>query len=476
MIRREMTKNGEAPVGSAVASVLPGQERVLLVDDDGSFLEIMAFLLEEEGYEVVRATNGNEAFERLQSTRFPVMVTDLKMPGLDGLTLLKRAHGLDPNLLVVVATAFGDMATAVAAMKAGAFDFLPKPCDRDHFKLTVRRALEHARLRWEVGELRGSASQGKTLVFASQPMAELVALAEKVAASDATILIQGESGTGKELVARRIHAASPRREGAFVAINCGAVPRDLLESELFGHSKGAFTGATADRRGRFVQADKGTLFLDEIAELPLDLQTRLLRVLQEKVLEPVGSERSITVNVRILAATNQPLEERVRAGQFRQDLYYRLNVVPLVIPPLRERKEDILPLARHFLSRHSGGREWRIPLATAERLVAMPWPGNVRELENVCQRAALLAEEPVFSDEFLTAPSPTSAEHARLSLDRIELPAEGVSLVDLERAILVRALEMNDFNQSSTARFLRIPRHILLYRMQKFEIPAKGKA
>ena len=469
-----MTKNGEAP--SAAASTLPGQERVLLVDDDGSFLEIMAFLMEEEGYEVVRATNGNEAFERLQSTRFPVMVTDLKMPGLDGLTLLKKAHGLDPNLLVIVATAFGDMATAVAAMKAGAFDFLPKPCDRDHFKLTVRRALEHARLRWEVGELRGGASQGKTLVFASQPMAEVVALAEKVAASDATILIQGESGTGKELLARRIHAASPRRDAAFVAINCGAIPRDLLESELFGHSKGAFTGATADRRGRFVQADKGTLFLDEIAELPLDLQTRLLRVLQEKVLEPVGSERSIAVNVRILVATNQTLEERVRAGQFRQDLYYRLNVVPLVIPPLRERKEDILPLARHFLSRHSGGREWRIPLATAEKLVAMPWPGNVRELENVCQRAALLAEEPVFSDEFLTAPSSAAAEHARLSLDRIELPAEGVSLVDLERAILVRALEMNDFNQSSTARFLRIPRHILLYRMQKFEIPAKGKA
>jgi len=469
-----MTKNGEAP--AAAASTLPGQERVLLVDDDGSFLEIMAFLLEEEGYEVVRATNGNEAFERLQSTRFPVMVTDLKMPGLDGLTLLKKAHGLDPNLLVIVATAFGDMATAVAAMKAGAFDFLPKPCDRDHFKLTVRRALEHARLRWEVGELRGGASQGKTLVFASQPMAEMVALAEKVAASDATILIQGESGTGKELLARRIHAASPRRDAAFVAINCGAIPRDLLESELFGHSKGAFTGATADRRGRFVQADKGTLFLDEIAELPLDLQTRLLRVLQEKVLEPVGSERSIAVNVRILVATNQTLEERVRAGQFRQDLYYRLNVVPLVIPPLRERKEDILPLARHFLSRHSGGREWRIPLATAEKLVAMPWPGNVRELENVCQRAALLAEEPVFSDEFLTAPSSPAAEHARLSLDRIELPAEGVSLVDLERAILVRALEMNDFNQSSTARFLRIPRHILLYRMQKFEIPAKGKA
>ena len=456
---------------------LPGQGRVLLVDDDSSFLEVMAFLLEEEGYEVVRASNGKEAFERLQAGPVPVMVTDLKMPGMDGLTLLKKAHGLDPNLLVIVTTAFGDMATAVAAMKAGAFDFLPKPCDRDHFKLTVRRALEHARLRWEVGELRGGAtSEGKTLVFAAQNMAELVAVAERVAVADATILIQGESGTGKELLARRIHLASPRKDGAFVAVNCGAIPRDLLESELFGHSKGAFTGATSDRKGRFVQADKGTLFLDEIAELPLELQTRLLRVLQEKVLEPVGSERSFAVSVRVLAATNQPLEERVRAGQFRQDLFYRLNVVPLLIPPLRERKEDVLPLARHFLSKHSGGREWQIPLATGERLVKMPWPGNVRELENLCQRAALLAEEPVLSEEFLTTNQTPASAQPRLSLDGVELPVGGVSLVDLERAILVRALEMNDYNQSSTARFLRIPRHILLYRMQKFEIPAKGKA
>jgi len=455
---------------------LPGQGRVLLVDDDSSFLEVMAFLLEEEGYEVVRASSGPEAFARLQAGPFPVMVTDLKMPGFDGLTLLKKAHGLDPNLLVIVTTAFGDMATAVAAIKAGAFDFLPKPCDRDHFKLTVRRALEHARLRWEVGELRGGGSEGKTLVFTSQNMADLVAVAERVALADATILIQGESGTGKELLARRIHLASPRKGGAFVAVNCGAIPRDLLESELFGHTKGAFTGATSDRKGRFVQADKGTLFLDEIAELPLDLQTRLLRVLQEKMLEPVGSERSISLSVRVLAATNQPLEQRVAAGQFRQDLYYRLNVVPLLIPPLRERKEDILPLARHFLAKHSGGREWQIPLATAERLVHMPWPGNVRELENLCQRAALLAEEPVFSDEFLTVNPARAAEQPRLSLDGIELPEGGVSLVDLERAILVRALEMNDYNQSSTARFLRIPRHILLYRMEKFEIPAKGKA
>jgi two-component system NtrC family response regulator len=456
---------------------LPNQERVLLVDDDESFLEVMAFLLEEEGYEVVRAKNGTEAFERLQAGPFPVMVTDLKMPGMDGLTLLKKAHGVAPNLLVIVATAFGDMATAVAAMKAGAFDFLPKPCDRDHFKLTVRRALEHARLRREVSLLRGSgSSEGKNLVFASQTMVDLVAMAERVAVADATILIQGESGTGKELLARRIHRASQRKEGPFVAVNCGAIPRDLLESELFGHSKGAFTGATSERRGRFLQADKGTLFLDEIAELPLDLQTRLLRVLQEKLLEPIGSERSIPINVRILAATNQALDVRVKDGQFRQDLFYRLNVVPLLIPPLRDRKEDILPLARHFLAKHSGGREWQIPQASAQRLLQRPWPGNVRELENLCQRAALLAEEPVLAEDFVVVAALPASANPRLAIDGIELPSEGVSLVDLERAILIRALEMNDYNQSSTARFLRIPRHILLYRLEKYEIPVKGKS
>ena len=405
------------------------------------------------------------------------MVTDLKMPGMDGLTLLKKAHGLAPNLLVIVTTAFGDMSTAVAAMKAGAFDFLPKPCDRDHFKLTVRRALEHARLLREVSYLRGSgSSEGKNLVFASEAMADLVAMAERVAVADATILIQGESGTGKELLARRIHQASQRTAAPFVAVNCGAIPRDLLESELFGHSKGAFTGATSDRKGRFLQADKGTLFLDEVAELPLDLQTRLLRVLQEKLLEPVGSERSIPINVRILAATNRALEELVKTGQFRQDLFYRLAVVPLLIPPLRERKEDILPLARHFLAKHSGSREWQIPSASAQRLLARPWPGNVRELENLCQRAALLAEEPVLAEEFVAAAPAAESPHPRLAIDGIELPADGISLVDLERAILVRALEMNDYNQSSTARFLRIPRHILLYRLEKYEIPIKGKS
>ena len=450
-------------------------ERILFVDDDTNYLEVMSFLLEEDGYPVRKAGSGAQALELLALERFSLMITDLRMPGLDGLALLGKARGLDPDLLVIVVTAYGDVPHAVAAMRAGAYDFLPKPCDRDQFTLTVRRAMEHARLRDQVRELKGQAdSAGKALIHVSVAMENLLATADRIAASDVTVLITGESGTGKELLARRLHAASPRAQGPFVAVNCGALPHELLESELFGHVRGAFTGAVQNRLGRFRQAEGGTLFLDEIAELPLDLQARLLRVLQERVLDPVGADAPLAVNVRVLAATNRPLEAETAAGRFRQDLFYRLSVVPLRMPALRERPEDIPCLTRHFLSRHSAGREWRIPPEVAARLRAMPWPGNVRELENLCQRAALLAEDTVLGVEFLAAPEPASVLH--LGLGRVELPPEGVSLLELERAVLVRALEMNGDNQSAAARFLRIPRHILLHRMEKFGIPSRGQA
>lgn len=450
--------------------------QILFVDDDKNFMEVTAFLLEEEGYEVMRATNGSEAFDKLKTKSFPVMVTDLKMPGLDGLSLLKKAQGLDPNLLIIVITAFGDTATAVSAMKAGAFDFLPKPCDRDQFKLTIRRAMEHARLKQEIKELRSlTSSEGKDLLFVSKAMTDLMGLVERVAVSDATILIEGESGTGKELIARRIHNLSSRQKGPFVPVNCGSIPRDLLESELFGHTKGAFTGATHDRKGRFLQAEAGTIFLDEIAELPLELQTRLLRVLQEKILEPVGGSQSIVLNIRVIAATNKSLDSLVKEGNFRQDLFYRLNVVLLRVPPLRERPQDIIPLTHHFLSRYSGGKEWCITPSATEQLLRELWPGNVRELENLCQRATLLSDDSILSEEFLASNSLNQNPAWRISPEHIELPAEGFSLVDFERAVLIRALEINNYNQSSTARFLHIPRHILLYRMKKFNIPIGGQ-
>jgi DNA-binding NtrC family response regulator len=451
-------------------------EHILFVDDDTNYLEVMSYQLEEDGYPVQKAVSGSRALECLAADHFPLMITDLRMPGMDGMTLLAKARGLDPDLLVIVVTALGDVPHAVAAMRAGAFDFLPKPCDRDQFRLTVRRAMEHARLRRQVCELRGQAGSGdKPIIHISERMETLLAKADRIATSDATVLIEGESGTGKELLARRIHAASPRQRGPFVAVNCGALPHELLESELFGHVRGAFTGAVQGRTGRFRQAAGGTIFLDEIGEIPLDLQPRLLRVLQERVLDPVGADGPISVDVRVLAASNRSLEAEVAAGRFRQDLFYRLNVVPLHMPSLRERPEDVVCLARAFLARYSGGREWRIPEDVANRLRAMHWPGNIRELENFCHRAALLSDDTLLSVDLLTPPEARTGPPI-ISAAGVDLPIEGVSLLELERAILVRALEMNHDNQSAAARFLRIPRHLLLHRMEKFGIPARGQS
>ncbi|RJO66688.1 MAG: sigma-54-dependent Fis family transcriptional regulator [Myxococcales bacterium] len=452
------------------------KERILVVDDDASFLEVMAFSLEEEGFEVVTARDGREALEIFTADPLPVVITDLKMPRLDGMGLLERVHKLEPEALVVVITAFGDMEMAVKAMKAGAFDFLPKPCERDHFKLTVRRAFEHVRLKREVAELKDRAgSESKRLVVHSRAMEKVVALADRVAASEATVLIEGESGAGKELLARRIHRRSGRRDKPFVAVNGGAIPKDLLEDELFGHVKGAFTGATGDRKGRFMQADGGTIFLDEIAELSPGLQTRLLRVLQERVVDVVGKDEPLPVDVRVIAATHADLQKAVREGGFRQDLFFRLNVVPLTIPPLRERIDDILPLAKHFLKQHGGGREWKITPEAAARLEAMPWPGNVRELENLCQRATLLCDEAVLSEAYLQSSSDTE-RGAQVSPASVSLPKEGASLIEIERKIIETALRMNDYNRTRTAKFLRIPRHVLLYRIEKYEIDPKGNA
>lgn len=449
-------------------------KRLLVIDDDASFREVMKFSLEEEAYAVTTAEDGEKGLDVFKADPFPVVVTDLRMPGMDGMTLLEKVLKMVPETLVIVITAFGDMETAVKAMKAGAFDFLPKPCDRDHFKLTVRRAIEHARLRTEVQELKGrTGSEGKPLIFHSRIMEKLIELTDRVAVSDATVLIEGESGTGKELLARRIHRAGYQRDHSFVAVNCGAIPKDLLEDELFGHVKGAFTGAMNDRKGRFQQADGGTIFLDEIAELPAELQTRLLRVLQERVIDVIGKDEPVPVNVRVVAATNKDLQKAVKDNVFRQDLYFRLNVVPLYIPPLRERVEDIVPLAKYFLKKHGRGEQWRITSAAANQLETRAWPGNVRELENLCQRVTLLSDEPILSEEHLPRIE-ADTESARISPVSIILPKEGISLFKLEQGIIECALKMNSYNQTRTARFLEIPRHVLLYRIEKFGIDLKG--
>jgi two-component system NtrC family response regulator len=453
--------------------------RVLIVDDDDSFREVMQFHLQEDGLEADVAADGPAALAVFDPAAHAVVVTDFKMPKMDGLELLRRVKERSAETPVVVITAFGDIAMAVEAMKAGAFDFIPKPCGKEHFKLTVRKALEHGRLAARVRELEFVVASGaRELIFRSPRMAEIVALIDRAAPSAATVLIDGESGVGKELLAQRLHRKSGRRDEPFVAVNCGGLPRDLIESELFGHVRGAFTGAVRDHKGKFEQAREGTLFLDEIAELPLAMQSKLLRAVSERTIDVVGREQPQPVDVRLVAATNQDLAKAVAEGRFRQDLFYRLNVVAVHAPPLRERPEDILPLAEHFLARYRPERPLRLADAAKKALLAQAWPGNVRELENLCQRLAVLAEDDEIGADLLPALAASSgAPAAAAGADLIKLPAGGVSLADLEKNVILEALRMNGFNQTKAARFLRIPRHILLYRLKKYDIslPARGE-
>ncbi len=455
--------------------------KMLLIDDDESFREVIRFHLAEEGYQVDVASDGVEGLELFQDGLHPVVVTDLKMPRMDGLTLLAEILKRSPGAAVVVVTAFGDIETAVSAMKAGAFDFIPKPSSREHFKLIVKKAFEYVRLKARVEELeKRKPSETGDLIYQSAVMDRVVDLANRVAQSDSTVFIRGDSGTGKEILARRIHINSLRAKGPFIPVNCAAMPNELLESELFGHVKGSFTGATRDHKGKFQLATGGTIFLDEIGELPPGLQPRLLRVLQEHTIDVVGSEKAMEVDVRVIAATNRNLKEAVDRGEFREDLYYRLNVVPIQIPPLRQRKEDIALLARHFISKHGKGRDFKLSRKLIQVLESYPWPGNVRELDNVCQRMVLLADDDEIGQDLLPdsmlieavalAPGGTVNAGKDGSIE-ISIPAQGGSLDEVEKQIIIAALEKNDFNQSKTARFLQIPRHVLLYRIEKFDIP-----
>jgi two-component system NtrC family response regulator len=367
--------------------------------------------------------------------------------------------------------------TAVEAMKEGAYDFIGKPFHRDQLLLSVGKAFERRRLAAEVRNLRIRAGGvERQIVSVSPAMKQVLSVADRVAATDATILITGESGTGKEVVARRIHVHSRRAEGPFVAVNCAAIPGELLESELFGHARGAFTGAVRDRAGRFRQAAGGTLFLDEVGEIPLPLQGKLLRVLQERAVDVVGGDHPVSVDVRIMAATNRDLPERIREGAFREDLYYRLNVVEIRVPPLRERPEDIPPLVDYFMKETSADRELTVPPAVIEELKSRPWPGNVRELSNACERMAILCG----GNEVSLGDLPPAASKARGAESAAEaegfgeewppLPPGGLSLVDLEKKVIERALRLKGGNITQAATYLRIPRHILVYRIEKFGI------
>ena len=441
--------------------------KAMVVDDDANFLKVLSYTLSRMGPEVETATNGREALDRILPDTFDVVLTDVKMPVMDGLSLLSELHSARPELPVILITAHGDIEMAVQAMKAGAVDFLTKPFERDELREKLERAVRVRRLERENRALREELANRytwKNIIGSSPAMRQLFELMARVVERDTTVLIYGESGTGKELVARGLHYGGPRKAGRFVALNCAAVPPALLESELFGHVKGAFTGADAAREGRFQAASGGTLLLDEIGDMPLELQAKLLRVLQERHVEPVGSSKSIPVDVRIVAATNQDLARQVEDGEFRQDLYYRLNVVPLHVPPLRDRREDIPLLVRHFLAQF-GEADLAVEPAALARLERYGWPGNVRELENTVERALALrahSDRLTEADLLLPEEAPTRSQSGK-----IELPEAGVSLDALERELMQAALSRTGRNQTRAAQLLGITRQKLIYRMQK---------
>jgi DNA-binding NtrC family response regulator len=452
------------------------RQKILVIDDDSSLRRILEYNLQEDGYDVYVAASGGEGLQAFDEHSPSLVITDLKMPGIDGFQVLREIKERNPETLVMIITAFGAVDTAVEAMKLGAYDYITKPFNRDELKLVVRKALQVTSLSRENRQLRQELAEKidfRNIVGISREMEKVFQVVRKVANTDATVLITGESGTGKELVAKALHTLSARKTAPFVPINCAAIPRDLLESELFGHVKGAFTGAVRDKTGKFKQADGGTLFLDEVGELPLDLQSKLLRALQEKVVEPVGGTEALQLDVRVVAATNLDLEQAMRDGTFREDLFYRLAVIPIHIPPLRERKDDIPLLVKHFAAKH-GADTVVFSDETVKALITYQWPGNVRELENTVERLLILRE----GDTIAVADLPgklRGISNTGVSSSVVNLPAEGCSLEQLEREIVLQALERNDWNQTAASRFLKIPRHVLIYRMEKYGIAQPGK-
>jgi two-component system NtrC family response regulator len=453
---------------------------ILVIDDDNSLRRVLEYNLQEAGYRVAAASSGEEGLRMFAELAPSLVITDMKMPGMDGMQVLKEVKERSPDTLVIIITAFGTVDVAVAAMKAGAHDYITKPFNREELRLTVARALQFSGLAVENRRLKSELadrSDFRTIVGSSPQMAKVFAVVRKVADTEASVLITGESGTGKELVARSLHAGSGRAAGPFLAINCAAIPRDLLESELFGHVKGAFTGAVRDKTGKFQLADGGTLFLDEVGELPLELQPKLLRALQEKSIEPVGGARAVKLDVRLVAATNLDIDKAMADGLFREDLYYRLAVIPIHLPPLRQRRDDIPLLLRHFCIKH-GAHKVTFDKQSLALLTGYSWPGNVRELENLVERLLIMRNGDTLTCDDLPDKMRSGDPLAAGTTGHgavINLPDDGYSLEQLEREVVVQALERNQWNQTAAARFLRIPRHTLIYRMEKYGIEAPQK-
>ena len=445
---------------------------ILIVDDDAGQRRILEFWLKEEGYAVVTAADGVAGLEAFENKSPALVISDIRMPGLSGLEMLGRIKAVSPDTPVILITAFGTVSDAVDAMKLGAADYVLKPVNPDELKLYVQRALEHQQLVVENRYLRDFADttfRFENIVGASKKMRDIFDVSVQVSRRDSTVLLTGESGTGKEFLAKALHQNSLRASKPFITVNCGAIPENLIESELFGHRKGSFTGALADRTGKFESANQGTVFLDEIGELPINLQVRLLRVIQEREIDKIGYPKPIPINVRIIAATNRNLRAQIEDGQFREDLFYRLSVVTIELPPLRERRDDIPLLLQHFLKKHCERYQLPIPSPAEDALDVLTryeWPGNVRELENAIESLVVLGKSDVIRSEDL--PAHIRNARSRISAISLKLPDEGISLEDIEKEIIVQALEKHQGNQTRTARYLNISRKTLIYRMEKF--------
>ncbi|MGQ9632016.1 MAG: sigma-54-dependent transcriptional regulator [bacterium] len=441
---------------------------IMIVDDEGSVRITLRILLERNGHRVLEASSGAEAISILKGGEIPdLVITDLKMEDLDGLGVLKAVKDEDPSVEILVVTAYGSIESAVDAVKMGAFDYITKPFEPDRILIAIEKALERRSLINEVRSLREQV-RGKygfeNIIGRSQPMQRVLELVSTVSKTDATVVIEGESGTGKELIARAIHNNSPRVGKPFVGINCGALPETLLESELFGHVKGAFTGATSNRKGLFEEADGGTFFLDEIGDMSPSTQVKLLRVLQEGEVRRIGSNLPTKVDVRILAATNRKLTDLVEEGKLREDLFYRLSVIVISIPPLRERKEDIVPLAEHFLEVYRKKIKKPVSSFSLEAMNALlnhSWPGNVRELENTIERAVILTSSSVILPENLLIPT-SPLDHNGES---------AVNLEDVEREYILKTLRECSWNKAKAAQRLKIGRSTLWRKLKKYNIP-----
>jgi two-component system NtrC family response regulator len=458
-------------------------ETILIVDDEKNYTLILAAILEDEGFETLTANSGSEALATLSESDVDLVLTDMKMPAMDGIDLLERIKQADADLPVIMMTAHGTVEKAVEAMQKGAYNYILKPFDNERLVLYVNKAVSMYRVVKENRQLR-RAVEGRysfhNIIGKSKAMQDVFHIIRKVAPAPATVLLEGSSGTGKELVANALHFNSPRKDKPFVAVNCSALAETLLESELFGHEKGAFTGAVSMKKGRFEIADGGTLFLDEVGELSSALQVKLLRVLQERVVERVGGVKPIPVDIRLIAATNKSLKDEVAKGNFREDLFYRLNVVPITLPLLRERLEDIRPLVGHFIAKYSGERNTGLPVTGIDREVERlfyeyDWPGNVRELENVIERAVVLSPEEIIQVSDLPKDFIDNA-HGTLHMDGIPVDAnlyETLALV--EKNMIVRALKKANYVQAHAADLLGIGKSGLNQKIKKYKLFMKSK-